>query len=81
MGQGEQQPIGEGGLHLALPPGQDLPAARVPPSPPLVVGQGVAPRPDLRHDGRGTWEPLMIPAASARPRMSGDTHLGPVGRP
>src|SRR5260370_39568787 len=47
---GEHQPADEGGLILARPPGQELPAARVPPGTALVIGQAIAARPDLQHD-------------------------------
>src|SRR5260370_27618153 len=46
-------PAPERGLVLALALRQDLPAAGGRPGTPLVSGQAIAPRPDLRHDGRG----------------------------
>ena len=62
MGQGEQQPVDERGLVLALPPGQDRPAARMPSRTPLIVGQAAAPVPAV-------VDKQQLCPASSRPRL------------
>src|SRR5260370_7282882 len=63
---GEHQPADEGGLILARPPGQELPAARVPPGTALVIGQATAPPPHPQphaphHPPPGPLSPPISP--------------------